>query len=85
MYENLGAKNIKPRIYKNLTPEEAELRAVLKEKVTAEEFANAEAEPLSECSVTTSDGFGHFRARGLKGYAVQRHFWHIFQGQKRHL
>ena len=31
------------------------------------------------CSVTTSDTFGHFRPLGLKGYAVQRHFWHFFQ------
>jgi hypothetical protein len=32
------------------------------------------------CSVTTtSDTFGHFRPVGLKGYAVQRHFWRVFQ------
>ena len=37
------------------------------------------------CSVTTSDTFGPFRPLGLKGYAVQRHFWHFFQFVKQNM
>ena len=33
----------------------------------------------SGCSVTITHGFAYFGPGGLKGYAVQRHFEHIFE------
>ena len=34
---------------------------------------------LQACSVTITHGFAYFGPGGLKGYAVQRHFWHFFR------
>jgi hypothetical protein len=51
----------------------------LVEEIISNIYYQAEPHAFLDCSVTTSDVLGHFRPLSLKGYAVQRHFWHFFQ------
>ena len=57
---------------------EEELAAAQK-KEKAKKEAKKKENPIFACSVTITHGFAYFGPGGLKGYAVQRHFWHFFR------